>query len=78
MITMCKISKFPRDRFVRKSKELYGFFDAQRFMQKVNLIVVEGYFDVISMHQAGLKHCWYFGNCSIFYISCNWKKWGVK
>ncbi len=44
------------DLFV-KSKELYGFFDAQRFIAKSkNVIVVEGYFDVISMHQAGFKN----------------------
>ena len=40
-----------------KSKELYGYFDAQRFIAKSQLvIVVEGYFDVISMHQAGFKN----------------------
>ena len=40
-----------------KSKELYGFFDAQRFIAKSQfVIVVEGYFDVISMHQAGFKN----------------------
>ncbi|MDA9689143.1 DNA primase [Betaproteobacteria bacterium] len=40
-----------------KSKELYGFFDAQRFIAKSQFaIVVEGYFDVISMHQAGFKN----------------------
>ena len=44
------------DLFV-KSKELYGYFDAQRFIAKSQLvIVVEGYFDVISMHQAGFKN----------------------
>ena len=44
------------DLFV-KSKELYGFFDAQRFIAKSQfVIVVEGYFDVISMHQAGFKN----------------------
>jgi len=44
------------DLFV-KSKELYGFFDAQRFIVKSQfVIVVEGYFDVISMHQAGFKN----------------------
>ena len=44
------------DLFV-KSKELYGFFDAQRFIAKSKfVIVVEGYFDVISMHQAGFKN----------------------
>ncbi|MDA9718937.1 DNA primase [Betaproteobacteria bacterium] len=44
------------DLFV-KSKELYGFFDAQRFIAKSQVvIVVEGYFDVISMHQGGFKN----------------------
>ena len=44
------------DLFV-KSKELYGYFDAQRFITKSQfVIVVEGYFDVISMHQAGFKN----------------------
>ena len=44
------------DLFV-KSKELYGYFDAQRFIAKSQfVIVVEGYFDVISMHQAGFKN----------------------
>ena len=44
------------DLFI-KSKELYGYFDAQRFIAKSQLvIVVEGYFDVISMHQAGFKN----------------------
>ena len=44
------------DLFV-KSKALYGFFDAQRFIAKSQfVIVVEGYFDVISMHQAGFKN----------------------
>ena len=44
------------DLFV-KSKELYGFFDAKTFIVKSQVvIVVEGYFDVISMHQAGFKN----------------------
>ena len=44
------------DLFV-KSKELYGYFDAQRFIAKSQfVIVVEGYFDVISMNQAGFKN----------------------
>ena len=47
----------PETELFVKSKELYGFFDAQRSIAKNQfVIVVEGYFDVISMHQAGYKN----------------------
>ncbi len=47
----------PETDLFSKGKELYGFFDAQRPIIKSRCaIVVEGYFDVISLHQAGFTN----------------------
>ena len=41
----------------QKSKFLYGFYQAKRAIREEEVaIVVEGYFDVISLHQAGIEN----------------------
>jgi DNA primase len=40
-----------------KSKVLYGLFQAQKHIRELNqVVVVEGYFDVLAMHAAGFKN----------------------
>lgn len=40
-----------------KSKQLFGLHHAQKFIRELNAsIVVEGYFDVVMMHQAGFRN----------------------
>lgn len=47
----------PETEIYVKSKVLYGLFQARNAIRKSDLaIVVEGYTDVISMHQAGIEH----------------------
>ncbi|NCG17544.1 MAG: DNA primase [Rhodobacterales bacterium] len=44
----------PETRLYHKSKVLYGLYMARKGMQRANrAIVVEGYFDVLALHQAG-------------------------
>jgi DNA primase len=44
----------PETRLYQKSRVLYGLYTARKGIQRANrAIVVEGYFDVLSMHQAG-------------------------
>lgn len=45
----------PESDIYHKKNELYGFYQARRAIgQRDKCIMVEGYFDVISMHQAGV------------------------
>lgn len=47
----------PENIVYHKSDELYGFFQAKNDIHRCNsCILVEGYADVISMHQAGVKN----------------------
>jgi len=47
----------PETSFYRKSSTLYALDVARTAIQRENtVILVEGYFDVLSMHQAGFKH----------------------
>ena len=43
--------------FFKKSKNLYGIFEAQTYIKKINsVIVVEGYIDVITLSQSGISN----------------------
>ncbi|MFN3814207.1 MAG: DNA primase, partial [Aquificaceae bacterium] len=47
----------PESDFFRKREVLFGLYEAKDYiMNKGHAIVVEGYFDVISMHDEGLKN----------------------
>lgn len=47
----------PESTIYNKRKELYGLFQAKRAIAKQGkCFIVEGYFDVISMHQAGFEN----------------------
>lgn len=47
----------PETPLFHKSKELYGFNIAKKHSNSKSVIVVEGYMDVIALHQAGFKNC---------------------
>lgn len=55
-----KIAKYlnsPESEIYHKSKTLYGLFQAKNELSREdNCLLVEGYTDVISLHQAGVKH----------------------
>lgn len=55
-----KVAKYqnsPESEIYSKSRELYGLFFAKKAIQQENqVIMVEGYADVISMHQAGIEN----------------------
>lgn len=47
----------PETELFNKSKELYGLFEAKKSIRELNqVIVVEGYMDVIALHQYGLTN----------------------
>lgn len=47
----------PQNKIYDKSKVLYGLFEAKREINNQDFaILVEGYFDVISLHQEGIKN----------------------
>ena len=46
----------PETPLFHKGKELYGLNIARKHSQSKNIIVVEGYMDVIALHQAGFKN----------------------
>ncbi len=47
----------PESYIFNKRHHLYGLHAASRFIAQQNLaLIVEGYFDVISLHQAGIKY----------------------
>lgn len=55
--TVAKYLNSPESEIYSKSRELYGLFFAKNAIVKHNkCILVEGYTDVISMHQAGIEH----------------------
>ena len=55
-----KVAKYqnsPESEIYNKSRELYGLFFAKKSIQQEDCaIMVEGYADVISMHQAGIEN----------------------
>lgn len=47
----------PQSKIFNKSKILYGYHLAKKYIfQKKEIIITEGYIDVIMMHQAGIKN----------------------
>ncbi|MGK5086557.1 DNA primase [Bdellovibrionota bacterium FG-2] len=47
----------PESFIFKKSKIAFGLFQAQKHIRETNeIILVEGYFDVLAMHAAGFKH----------------------
>ncbi len=54
---VAKYQNSPESEVYSKKRELYGLFFAKRSIQQLdNAIMVEGYMDVISMHQAGVEN----------------------
>lgn len=54
---IAKYQNSPESVIYRKSYELYGLFQAKSaIVKKDSCILVEGYMDVISMHQAGVEN----------------------
>lgn len=55
--TLAKYVNSPESVIYKKNQELYGFFQAKSAIAKADkCIMVEGYLDVISMHQAGVEN----------------------
>lgn len=55
--TKAKYVNSPETEIYNKSKSLYGIFFARNaIVQKDNCLLVEGYTDVISLHQAGIEN----------------------
>lgn len=55
--TIAKYVNSPESDIYSKSNELYGLYQArQAISRKKHCIIVEGYMDVISMHQAGVEN----------------------
>lgn len=55
--TVAKYVNSPESILYSKSRELYGLYQAKQSIAKKNkCILVEGYMDVISMHQAGVEN----------------------
>ena len=47
----------PETKLFNKSNELYGLYEARRETKKIDsIIVVEGYMDVIALHEKGIKN----------------------
>ncbi|WGH27102.1 MAG: DNA primase [Candidatus Shikimatogenerans bostrichidophilus] len=56
-IKYCKYLNSPNNIIYNKSKILYGLFEAKKYIIKYNLCyIVEGYTDVMSLYQNGLKN----------------------
>ena len=54
---VAKYQNSPESEIYSKSRELYGLFFAKKAIQQEDLVImVEGYADVISMHQAGVEN----------------------
>ncbi len=48
----------PETRLFHKSYELYGLYESKKYINKENqVLVVEGYTDVIGLHNADIKNC---------------------
>lgn len=60
MVNKEKTAKYinsPENAIYSKSRELYGLFFAKKAIAKANKVfLVEGYMDVIAMHQAGIEN----------------------
>ena len=55
--TVAKYVNSPESAIYSKSRELYGLYQAKHSIARKNkCILVEGYMDVISMHQAGVEN----------------------
>lgn len=55
--TLAKYVNSPESSIYSKSRELYGMYQARSAIaRKKNCILVEGYMDVISLHQAGVEN----------------------
>lgn len=55
--TVAKYVNSPESEIYHKSRELYGLYQAKRaIVSQDKCILVEGYMDVISMHQAGVEN----------------------
>ncbi len=55
--SVAKYQNSPESEIYSKKRELYGFYFAKKAIQQQDCaILVEGYLDVISMHQAGIEH----------------------
>ena len=55
---VAKYVNSPESAIYKKSNELYGLYQAKKaIVQKDKCILVEGYMDVISMHQIGRASC---------------------
>ena len=55
--TVAKYQNSPESEIYSKKRELYGLFFAKKAIQQQDFaIMVEGYTDVISMHQAGVEN----------------------
>ena len=55
--SVAKYQNSPESEIYNKSRELYGLFFAKKAIQQMDYaIMVEGYTDVISMHQAGVEN----------------------
>lgn len=55
--TLAKYVNSPESEIYKKSNELYGLYQAKNAIaRRDKCILVEGYFDVISMHQAGVEN----------------------
>ena len=54
---VAKYQNSPESEIYSKKRELYGLYFAKKAIQQQNFaIMVEGYLDVISMHQAGIEN----------------------
>ncbi len=54
---VAKYQNSPESEIYSKKRELYGLFFAKKTIQQLDqVIMVEGYTDVISMHQAGIEN----------------------
>lgn len=55
--TVAKYVNSPESEIYHKKKELYGMYQSRHAIARADkCIMVEGYFDVISMHQAGVEN----------------------
>ncbi len=55
--TVAKYQNSPESEIYSKKRELYGLYFAKKAIQQQDVaIMVEGYLDVISMHQAGIEN----------------------
>ena len=56
-VKTAKYINSPESEIYHKSKVLYGLFESKKEIVKKDLcIIVEGYTDVVQMHQAGIKN----------------------